>query len=767
LNETKVGQCGNRPRRVAWGRHGEFDSEVDGVKAARTTVGLGLGATVLLLALAGAGAEAGPTRGPAVEVRVLSPRADLVTGGDALLEVSAPAAAGRPQVDVGGRGVSRAFTRMRPGVWRGLVTGLPLGRSEVRAALPDGRGARLAVTNHSTGGPLIAGPQVQPWICATPANFNPPRDKQCTMTPRYSFKYKDLGGQWHPYDPAAAPPPGAIAQTTTDQGVTVPYIVRMERGSQNRGNYIISVLFDPSRPFTATAPQRGWNHKLLIPFGPGSSGKHGNDDPGEGLGFVVGGLAAQDNELALSRGYMIALNSLNVHGQNLNDMTSAEALVMLKERIIEQYGPVRYTLSNGCSGGGIAQHMISAMYPGLLDGIVPTCSFEDFWSTFTEVADCHLTVRYFNNVSPHLWPMQAQRNAVDGHAPGGCDTWDVGFAGLLDPAKADNCQLPAEIVYHPQNHPTGVRCAAQDYMKAIWGPRPRAEWGPVERKLGRGFPQKPIDNVGVQYGLKAFEDGLITAAQFVDLNAKIGGIDIDYQFVPQRMHVDPRTIRTAYRAGQITDGRRLQDVAILELRGYSEAGEVHTSYHSYAMRARLDQRNGHHKNQVIWTAIPVAPILPTPVKEVTDKAFLALDRWLAAVEADTSNRSRAQKIIANKPADVTDACFVHGAQVSTSATCDGAARPFDRHRGVAGAPMTNDVIKCQLKPLRASDYKQALSAQDIATLKKAFPTGVCDWSRPAQGRQAALTWITFNTGPGGTALGPAPSSMPFGSGRAG
>ena len=38
-----------------------------------------------------------------------------------------------------------------------------------------------------------------------------------------------------------------------------------------------------------------------------------------------------------------------------------------------------------------------------------------------------------------------------------------------------------------------------------------------------------LDNVGVQYGLKALLSGAITAEEFVTLNEKIGGIDADSQ----------------------------------------------------------------------------------------------------------------------------------------------------------------------------------------------------------------------------------------------
>jgi hypothetical protein len=76
---------------------------------------------------------------------------------------------------------------------------------------------------------------------------------------------------------------------------------------------------------------------------------------------------------------------------------------MLKERIVEQYGAIRYTIGNGCSGGAIQQHLLVSMYPGLLDGIQPNCSFSDMFSTAPDVLDCHLLINYFDNVSPALW----------------------------------------------------------------------------------------------------------------------------------------------------------------------------------------------------------------------------------------------------------------------------------------------------------------------------------------------------------------------------
>jgi hypothetical protein len=69
---------------------------------------------------------------------------------------------------------------------------------------------------------------------------------------------------------------------------------------------------------------------------------------------------------------------------------------------------------------------------------------------------------------------------------------------------------------------------------------------------------------------------------------------------------------------------------------------------------------------------------------------------------------------------------------------------FSSPRLVAGAPATEDVIKCQLKPVAASDYKTAPSAAQLDALKAAFPQGVCDFSKPGVGQDTKLvTWAVF------------------------
>ena len=119
--------------------------------------------------LAACAGSPGSRLGAGVEIKVLSNRADLVSGGDALVEVVLPtgAAVEGLRVDVDGRDVSSSFKQRADGRVVGLISGLKDGDNVVTAR--NGRaGARLTITNYPIGGPIFSGQQVQPWVCATP-----------------------------------------------------------------------------------------------------------------------------------------------------------------------------------------------------------------------------------------------------------------------------------------------------------------------------------------------------------------------------------------------------------------------------------------------------------------------------------------------------------------------------------------------------------------------------------------------------------------------
>ena len=83
---------------------------------------------------------------------------------------------------------------------------------------------------------------------------------------------------------------------------------------------------------------------------------------------------------------------------------------------------------------------------------------------------------------------------------------------------------------------------------------------------------------------------------------------------------------------------------------------------------------------------------------------------------------------------------------------------YSNPRIVAGAPFSNDVLKCRLRPLDRGAYGVSFSDTEWERLQKAFPGGVCDYRRPGVGQRRSRPWITFAGGPGGRPLGAAPRS---------
>src|SRR5699024_10775817 len=89
-------------------------------------------------------------------------------------------------------------------------------------------------------------------------------------------------------------------------------------------------------------------------------------------------------------------------------------------------------------------------------------------------------------------------------------------------------------LYHPTDKPEGLRSGLVHWMHNQSGPREVADGGPVEEQISRGFTGVPFDNTGVQYGLAALQSGLISGETFLELNRKIGGLDVDFRRQDER-----------------------------------------------------------------------------------------------------------------------------------------------------------------------------------------------------------------------------------------
>ena len=713
-------------------------------------------------------------------IHVLSVRADLVSGSQALTSIALPAHTNvaKLRISLNGRRVAHTFARRPNGLFEGLLGGLQPSANHLAVVLGDGRGAQLTIIDHPLGGPVFSGPQLAPWTCEAGAT-----DAKCDKAPVYSYLYEKPGADTlSPYDPAN--PPTSVASTTTDAGVTVPFIVREEIAYEDRDQVRIETLFQPGRPWMPWAPQRQWNHKVYVMHGADCHDTRGvTNAPWGDLGGTLSGTsgvpvansAVEDSSVeALGMGFAVMSTALDNAAADCNPALEAESVLMAKEHLTDQLGPISATIGYGCSGGSLAEQWMANAYPGLYQGLIPQCAFPDAGSAAQQIVDYEALGNYFSaatSANPLSWT-PAQESEVDGTAidnvPGVPVDATVSASAFFPFAEPTNCTdyadshsyVPASQIYNAQTNPGGVRCGLTDWNINLLGVQPPSVWDAQEQAVGHGFANVPIDNVGVEYGLGALLKHEITPAQFVDLNTKIGGFNLDWQPVAQRPRATYAGLADAYRSGFINEANHLNQVPILDLMGPNDPGLAHDTFREFALADRLKANFGTSANLVMWQG-------PTPLAGDTsfpDQALKAMDGWVAAISADHSHQTLAHKVIADKPASVHDECTDGAGTVVASTLCSQAVVPvYGTPRTVAGEAQATDQNACQLAPLnRAAFSAAAITFSDAqwAALEGAFPDGVCDWSKPGIGQQPTVAWQTYQSASGKVIEGGRPMSAP-------
>ena len=677
------------------------------------------------------------------QIVTLSARNDMVSGGDVLVRIEV--APGVPlagvTVALSGMDVTSAF-RPVGGALLGLVRGMPFGNNTLVVDEPQHGTASVTLTNSPLSGPIFSGPHEKPFICTTESfvlpvtggTLGPALDTDCSIATRIDYVYWSTAGLFKPLLDLMAPPLD-VATTTTNQGVTVRYIVRVETGTINRAIYQITLLHDPTAapspsPFTRSA---GWNGRLIYTHGGGCRGGW----------YIQGNKTARVlDDFMLSQGYATASASLNVFSTNCNDLLAAETTMMVKERFIEAYGPPLFTIGWGDSGGSYQCYQTSDNYPGVFDGIIVGLSFPDVTSAtiFTEV-DARLLWHYFTQIAPGLFTREQQR------AVAGFRVWESlpalsRNAVRINPTADFHPAILNKLRYHPWWNHRGARATVYDHTVNVYGQDPETR-----------FARRPLDNVGVQYGLAALNVGTITTAQFLDLNERIGGLDHDARPIVARHRADVTATRLAYQTGRIlSGGGGLAATPIIDYHSYVDddpMGNMHMRLHQFATRERLIRANGHANNQVILVQRTYGFTTANPDLQ---EALRQMDRWLVAIQADVTNAPKLLKVALAKPAELVDACWSpdHTVKVAEPQTyagpgiCNTWYPSFPTPRLVAGAPLAEDIVKCTLKPIDMSDYAVVFNQDEQARLHRIFPDGVCDWSQPGV-EQVPLggTWFTW------------------------
>ncbi len=730
-----------------------------------------------------------PVTAPAssgLSIQTLSTKPWLISGGDVLVEVSQDSQANTAplSVSLNGEDISNAFRSVSAQRLQALLTDLPLGESELRASVSgSNESATLTLTNYPQSGPLLSGPHESPFYCQSSEfllvngeTLGAATDGQCSVATRVDYVYwsnseqafKPLTEQQQqsltitaaqetsadPIDGQDTDPSVAvlsdIAEIVDYRGATIPFIVRVETGTVNRAIYEIAMLHDPNTgnvdPFN---PSDNWNRKLVYTHGGGCRGgwyQQGNR---------TGGVMRQG---LFEQGYAVVSSTLNVFGQNCNDLLASETHIMVKERFIEHYGAPIYTIATGASGGSYQSHQTADNYPGVFDGIIVAASFPDVTTaTIFTLADARLLNYYFTETNAETFTVEQQR-AVSGFGSWASISNLARGAARLDPNYQFDTTLEeqgGEVSiaalesqrYEPTNR-FGVRATVYDHTVNVYG-----------NVDGTFTAQRPLDNAGVQYGLAALNDGAISVRQFIDLNRDIGGFDRDMNHVPERHRADTQARKRAIESGRILyGGAGLASTPIIDYRSYrdhAENGDIHMIVHQFSTRQRLLDANGHAGNHVmqvggLWGFTQDQPDL--------GELFRQMDVWLMAILTDNAATDLATKVVDNKPSGLRDACWniegdareklEHTQTFRGDSPCNELYPAYPTPRQVAGAPLANNIVSCQLRPLMQADYSARFTSIEYAELSRVFPEGVCDWSRSdSSGARHQGTWVSFGPSP--------------------
>jgi hypothetical protein len=717
-------------------------------------------AAIVILALMTTAAQAAVT-----DITTLSSRPDRISGNDVLVQITQTDDAATA-VTLNGTDVSKSFQAgTAPHTREGLVSGLKLGANSIEAG-----GKSLKLTGYPITGPMVSGPHESLWVCTTdkfpvfagmqkpvPSDqkgFGPALDKDCSAATKITYLYLPKGEQAFKLLPSTSSLPADVATTTTMNGTTVNFVVRLETGTIDRGIYQSAILFDPTKDGAPNwhNPPKGWNHRLIAILGHGCpggwyyQGMEGGSAQGGNVDATL--LSVQK----LGQGFGLFGNTLLNASQSCNPVLSGEAASMSKEHFIKTYGAPLYTISMGCSGGAYMSNDMADAFPGLFNGIMTACTFTDAFAIANSALDGHLLTHYFEKTAQGKFT-EAQQVAVSGYK-GKKAWWDAANqAQRTDPVPGRpdiegyrsavwNDLIPRNLRYDPKTNPKGLRPTIFDVSRNIYGADPKT-----------GFALRTFDNTGVQYGLKALNDKVITPDQFLALNEGIGGYDQDANYTAGRAVGDAAALKRAYQAGVTLSGSGgLAEIPVFDVSGiYNDDGGYHYQWYHFAVRERMRQANGDTRNHVMWRGNPV-PL---------EKSWPAFISWMEAIAADKSARSPREKTIANRPASLSDGCwkdantFIKEPQTFSrepNGACNSQYPSYAFPRYVAGGPLAANIIKCQTRPVSASDYKVSFTPDQMARLKKIFSGGVCDFSKPGVGQVKVVPWASF---------GPAPENLVF------
>lgn len=215
---------------------------------------------------------------------------------------------------------------------------------------------------------------------------------------------------------------------------------------------------------------------------------------------------------------------------------------------------------------------------------------------------------------------------------------------------------------------------------------------------------------------------------------------------------DLAAIRGAYESGLVFRGELPPRVPVIDIRDYLEPVlDMHNSHQSFAARQRLLDARGHHEGQVIWFLEADESGDGPAGAELTHEALDTIAEWMANLQADPT-----LTVAEAAPERGVDRCIaVDGQEIARGdgvwdgilddkpdGECTEMFEPFSTSRIEAGGPISGDIYKCHLMPVRSAAVEDLYGSWDptageLDRLEAIFPDGVCDYDLPSMGDPAA------------------------------
>lgn len=552
-------------------------------------------------------------------------------------------------------------------------------------------------------------------------------------------------------------------------------LLRVEQGTINRFIYTLVMPINENEVGSRLA-QSQWNKRLIYQFNGGS-----------GIGYRQGKqkakrvIARQYQQLL--DGYAVISSSGNKTSYTYNMLLAEDTARRVKAHFISLYGEPIYTVGIGGSGGGLAQYLIAQNSQGILDGLIPLYSYPDMITQTTYALDCDLLNNYFTFRADERsqWFDWHKRQSIEGmnalndfpQRTAYLQPVNQIMAGFVPSLPKGNSECIngyfglSSFINNPRQgflrdffHPDVVE-------KVKW-----SYWQDLVSILGedkQGYGLSTWDNVGVQYGLLALQQQVITIDEFLDLNSKIGswkpqaqmteediwlpfGRKLPFwlslwgnqnitdvkQGVASRHQGSIKAMQAAYRTGQVFIGKI--NLPVIDVRHYLEEDlDMHHVSASFYSRLRIKEQNGHHDNHVIW--ISHKDYNPAVL------AFEQMDKWLLALKGKPKN-----SVVNVKPNSLSDSCFSATGEVlfkgdtiwhgqwnkQQEGPCQKIYPMFSTSRIQSGGDWSGDMFKCQLMPVSQAVKDKLYGDIDMSDyqrqLEKIFPKGVCDYRQRDAGR---------------------------------